>query len=137
VTDPAALLTAARSGDPVARNALSDWLRERDSDPAADAALALACERCRVPDGTERVCRDRFGGWHVWDRVHAMNSSDGSYLFGDVFPAPLPAPVLASYHDGTRWHLVCPDCRRSLVAHRAARTRKDRRERAAPTLFPE
>jgi hypothetical protein len=137
---PAALLAAARSGDPVPWAALSDWFREHGSDPAADAAVLHRCERCGVPDGTEPVRKGRDGKWRTEPQISSLKSDDGWALYGEEFTWQFgPPPELIAYHDGDYWHLVCPRCRRKVIAGRAHRTRRANRDRAAAarSLFPE
>jgi hypothetical protein len=137
VTALAPLLAACRAdrADLTPRHALRDALGECDGydSPACAAALRLECEvvGCGVPDGTELVCLDLYDRWWDWKVVESLQSDFAMLMFDDD-PAPLD-PRLALYHLG-RWHLVCPRCRRSLVAHKAANTRLERR-RAEPNLF--
>lgn len=141
MTDLAQLLAACRAGpgELTPRHALRDAVGECDGydSPACGAVLAMRCEvvGCGVPDGTELVCRDAHGKWHKLSDVRAMNATDGVRLFLSLilgFPEAVD-PRLAFYRLH-RWHLVCPQCRRSLIAHKAADTRAARR-RAEPNLF--
>jgi hypothetical protein len=138
VTALAPLLAACRAdrADLTPRHALRDALGECDGygSPACAAALELKCEvaGCGVPDGTEPVYGDLLGGWHRWEDVCDVNDHEWYRLFGNDLPDRM-RPRLALYHLG-RWHLVCPRCRRSLIAHKAANTRAEKR-RAGPNLF--
>lgn len=89
----------------------------------------------RVAAGGRLMYRDRFGTWHDWLLSHGYNSDVGRRYFGGGFYDPVEARLTLYRHD--RWHLVCPHCRRSLVAKKAARTRRANRaaEPTGPDLF--
>jgi hypothetical protein len=129
--DVVTLLEAART-DPDVRPILADAIQDDDGETAAvkavrDAAapsgcLLLLCERCGCPEAEM---------WVGWDARHHWH-----YLLGeDDFWIPTPDgdelraadrcrnPKVTLYRSG-RWHLVCPHCKRSLVAAKANATRR-------------
>lgn len=144
MTTPPDLLEAART-DPTARAPLADCIQDSDGrTPAVDAALRMVCEVCQCPEmGGRQVCRGRGGRWVDCHDADDMNSSHAWEVFGPdyLFPRGIADPTegtLHLYRAFDRWHLVCPHCRRSLVARRAAATRATNRatvEDAAPNLF--
>lgn len=131
VNDLIHLLAACRANrdDVLCRQAMLDRVQDDDGVPPvslAAAVLGMKCERCGCPDCRELVARDARGGWQPLSRVEGMNHYEGTVLFDGDDPE-WQAADLAFYRD-TRWHLVCPRCRRSLVSLKAHATRKANRE---------
>lgn len=117
MTDLEALLAERRlnRADDNLYSAILDRLQDDDGPPVfatVGAVIGMWCEGCGIPDSPKPLCRDRFGTWHVWDDVHAMNSSDGYYAFGDEFPDPVEAALC--FYRTDRWRLVCGTCRAKL-----------------------
>lgn len=151
-TTPAALLAACRKepDSPDARRALADALHDEDGEVTPAVAVALAprhmgCEVCDCPDTTKLVCWDVNGNWHWFADVLGYDEIQTGEMFGDRVRedeydrlAPRCEPGELSLYHFTRWHLVCPHCKRSLAARKASATRKAASRAAfdaAPNLF--
>jgi hypothetical protein len=133
MTTPPDLLDAART-DPTTRLVLADCIRDDSGGIDTPAVLAVlddhdeigwACERCDCPEIDAWVGWDERGDWHYIPPEEA--ASPLIWLDGDgrvvCILTRVLAPKLTLYRFG-RWHLVCPHCKRSVVARRAAATRR-------------
>jgi hypothetical protein len=130
--DVVTLLEAART-DPDVRGILADALQDADGETPAVKAVRnssrgyclVCCERCGLPDdGGFWVSWDHLGEWHWVDpdvvaAVGTLRERAGFHEPGGF----AKSPKLTLYRSG-RWHLVCPHCKRSLVAAKASATRK-------------
>jgi hypothetical protein len=140
MTTPPDLLDAART-DPTTRLVLADCIRDDSGGIDTPAVLAVArmwCESCACPDTRESVCWDLEGRWHYSDDVMACSIEHWCLLFGATDDPRHEPGTLTLYRTSDRWHLVCPHCKRGLVAQRAAATRRANKLAtvdAAPNLF--
>ncbi len=117
------LLDLART-DPDVRPILADALQDADGEtPAVAAARRWRCEKCDCPDTKESVCWDLEGRWHFSDDVLACSIEHWARLFGENDDPRHETGTLTLYPFG-RWHLVCPHCKRKLVAQKAHATRR-------------
>lgn len=57
------------------------------------------CEQCGVVHGAIGA-RDKVGDWHSEDFIHAMNSDEGTRLFGDNFNWKMTTICLTTHHIG-------------------------------------